>query len=372
MDCPVLPLTLLHVFSSFKVGGAQVRFSALANHFGGRYRHLIMTMDGATECAERLNPSVDYQMVSMSVPKNSTLTNFFTLRRRLASLRPDLLVTYNWGTTEWALANTPPRIRHLHVEDGFGLDEAERQLRRRVLFRRVVLSLGSTVVLPSRTLWRIAAEQWHLNPQRLRYIPNGIDCQRFSHAADSAMTGLRRNPGELLVGTVAALRPEKNLHRLIAAFARLRPDVNARLVVVGGGPERTALEQTVRQHNLGDAVLFTGPLAAPERVLAKLDLFALSSDTEQMPVSILEAMASGLAIATVDVGDVREMLSPANRPYVVPRDELALAGIVRTLLVDGAARRRIGNANRAHVAAAYDQARMFADWGRLFDGAPLA
>ncbi len=360
---------LLHAFPTFAVGGAQTRFVAIANHFGRRYRHLIVAMDGDTGCAARLGPGVDYRLLPLVLPKRSTFANALMLRRRLSQLRPDLLVTYNWGSIEWGVANMLPICRHLHIEDGFGREEACGQLRRRVWFRRVVLGPWAQVVLPSRTLFRISAEVWRLPRCRLHYLPNGIDCERFAASPDPALcAGLRRHPGELLVGTVAALRAEKNLGRLIEAFGRASRDaaVRARLVIVGDGAERPALEALASSLGLGDAVLFAGALAAPERVLGGFDLFALSSDTEQMPYSLLEAMAASLPIAAVDVGDVRDMVAAENRPYVVATSVDALAGAIAALLRSPAERKAIGEKNALHVRRHYRDRDMFEHYGRLF------
>ena len=77
------------------------------------------------------------------------------------------------------------------------------------------------------------------------------------------------------------------------------------------------LESQSRAMGLDDIVTFTGAIEDPARLLGVFDVFALSSDTEQMPISVLEAMAAGLPVASVDVGDVKEMLSLENRPFVV-------------------------------------------------------
>lgn len=365
-DAP--PRLLLHAFPTFAVGGAQMRFADIANHFGERYRHLIVAMDGVTSASERLDSHVDYQIVPLDVPKGRTFGNYFLLRRHLARLRPDLLVTYNWGAVEWAMANLPPLCRHLHIEDGFGTDESGGQLARRVLFRRAILSPWAQVVLPSRNLYRIASEIWRLPRRRLHYVPNGIDCDRFAQAPDEAMSAeLRRRPGELVVGTVAALRGEKNLGRLLDAFLPVSKALPCRLVIVGDGGERKRLEEQAQRLGLGDAVLFTGALRKPESVLGAFDLFALSSDTEQMPYSILEAMAAGLPIAAVDVGDVRAMLSPENGALVVERSADALSRLMLDLLADGARRAALGSANQEHVRRNYDRSIMFARYAELFD-----
>ncbi len=161
------PLLLLHVFATFAVGGPQMRFAALANRFGPRYRHIVVAMDGDYACAKRLAPTLDVRCEPVEAAKGATIGNVRRFRRLLRNFRPDVLITYNWGSVEWAMANTPRLSRHIHIEDGFGPEERSSQIRRRVLTRRLVLS-RSTVVVPSRTLWRIATEVWRLHPRRVQ------------------------------------------------------------------------------------------------------------------------------------------------------------------------------------------------------------
>ena len=120
---------LLHVFSTFAVGGPQMRFVTLAEAFGARYRHVVMAMDGDYACASRLPPGLDVCCEQIEVVKGATLANVRRFRRRLREIAPDVLVTYNWGAIEWAMANIPRLVRHIHVEDGFGPEERTRQFR---------------------------------------------------------------------------------------------------------------------------------------------------------------------------------------------------------------------------------------------------
>ena len=354
---------LLHVFSTFAVGGPQLRFVALAAAFGPRYRHIVMAMDGNHACASRLASGLEVRCESIEVAKGATLGNVRRFRRRLREIAPDVLVTYNWGAIEWAVANIPRLVRHVHVEDGFGPEERARQLPRRVLTRRLVLA-RSTVAVPSRTLWRIATEVWRLDPRRVRYVPNGIDLARFA--------GPRAAGAEPVIGTVAALRPEKNLPRLLGAFRLVADVMPSRLVIAGDGPERPGLERLAGELGLDGLVCFTGHLDDPASLYRGLDVFALSSDTEQMPLSVIEAMASGLPVAATDVGDVAAMLSAENRAFVTAVDEAALAGAIMALARDSALRAKVGAANRAKAAAEFDQAEMGAAWGALFNGAAAA
>jgi len=350
---------LLHVYSTFAVGGPQVRFAALANRFGREFRHAVVAMDGNLACRERLQPGLDVVFPPVDIRKGDTLGNRARFRAMLRAMRPDALVTSNWGSIEWAMANMPRLVRHLHVEDGFGPEERDRQFPRRVWTRRLLLR-RATVAVPSRVLYRIAAEVWKLPRARLHYVPNGIDLARFAVA--------RRGREVPVIGTVAALRPEKNLGRLVRAFAEVRARMACRLVIAGDGPERAGLAALAAELGVAGDVAFPGHVSDTPALYAGFDVFALSSDTEQMPLSVLEAMGAGLAVAATDVGDVRMMLAPENAGFVVTREAAALADAIGTLVADPARRATLGAANRRQAEAAFDQEGMFAAWHALFQG----
>jgi glycosyltransferase involved in cell wall biosynthesis len=346
------------VFPGFGVGGAQVRFTALANRFGDECAHAVLSLNGDLACREKLLPGLAVSFPDAGHRPGHMAASVLQARRVLRGLQPDLVVTSNWGAIEWAIGARLARLPHVHTEDGFGPEERARQIPRRVWIRRLALH-GSRVVLPSRTLLRIATDIWRLPLDRLAYIPNGIDLARFSGATPAILP-----PGEgPVVGTVAALRPEKNIARLLHAFAALRAAQPARLVIVGNGPELTALHGLADSLQIAGDVFFAGHSTQAESWLAAFDVFALSSDTEQMPLSLLEAMASGLPCVCTDVGDVRDMLSDANRAFVTRGDHGALAdGLGRMLAADRAA---IGRANRMKAEAAFDQERMFDAYAEL-------
>ncbi len=348
------PPVLLSVFATFAVGGPQVRFAAIANHLGRRVRHLVVAMDGNTACAERLDPSLDLSFPDVDIIRRSHTANLQRFRAMLAAWQPSLLVTHNWGSIDWAVARLFTSLPHIHIADGFGPEERATQIPRRVWTRRMVLR-DSTIVVPSRTLERIARESWLLSD--VRYVPNGID---LAHLA----APIRAERAVPVIGTVAALRPEKNLSRLIGACARLRRPF--RLVIAGEGPERPKLQALANELGMGEKVEFPGYVADPAPLYAGLDVVAMSSDTEQMPLCVLEAMASGLAVAATDVGDIAAMLASENREFVVPQDEGLLSIALDRLLASPALRASLGAANRAKAEAEFDQQAMFAAYAKLF------
>jgi glycosyltransferase involved in cell wall biosynthesis len=338
------PPLLLHVFPTFAVGGAQARFATLANGFGDRFRHAIVAMDGDHACGTRLSSALDVSYPEVDIRKGETFGNVWRFAALLRRLNPAVLITSNWGTIEWAIANLAVRVPHVHMEDGFGPEERERQLPRRVLARRLLLR-RSAVLVPSRNLLRIASETWKLDRHTLHYIPNGIDLTRFAPSARDFISATTRP----VIGTVAALRAEKNIARLIHAFALMRRDHQATLVIVGDGPERPALEHLARNLGVAEDIVFAGHIESPQSCYGDFDIFALTSDTEQMPLSVLEAMASGLAVVSTDVGDVRAMVAPENGLTIVARDHVAIASALAAMLRDPACARSVGAANRVRA-----------------------
>jgi glycosyltransferase involved in cell wall biosynthesis len=360
MSCPNAAPRILSIFSTFAVGGPQVRFTKLAAHFAGRFRHSIVAMDGDYTCRARLDPTLDVVYPTVPFCKGRTASNVVHFRKALRQLRPDVMVTSNWGSIEWAISNALPITPHIHIEDGFGPEERDTQIPRRAWARYAFLR-RCAVVVPSLTLRRIATESWGLPETHVHYIPNGIDCARFAQRAD------RMNwPGTgTVIGTVAALRPEKNLSRLILAVKWVAERHAVRLVIVGDGPELPILRRLVAELELADKVFFVGNVSAPEAYYASFDIFALSSDTEQMPLSIIEAMAAGLPIAATAVGDVPTMVSDENYRFVTGRDDRSLAVALRALILDRALLRRLGEANQATAFSFYDQREMFLAYSRL-------
>jgi glycosyltransferase involved in cell wall biosynthesis len=348
------PLKLLHAFPSFAVGGAQTRFAAIADALGQEFAHVVVSGDGHHDAAALVERHVPLRLRPIAWRKGSglSLSNLRAFRSALRGERPDLLLTYNWGAIEWALADrVRPICPHLHVVDGFGPEEALAQLPRRVWLRRFVLSRNAAVAVPSHTLRKLAIESWRLNPAKVHLIPNGVDAAALAGQATQSF-GLRRHAGERLFGTLAGLRPEKNLGRLLRIAALLPGAIPWRLVIVGEGSERARLEALARELGLVERVVFTGYVDRPGSVLGELDVYVLTSDTEQMPIAVLEAMAVGLPVLATDVGDLRLMLPLACRgACLLARDqEGAFAARLADLLGAPDERRRLGALNREKTA----------------------
>lgn len=336
----------------------------LMNHFGGDFEHTLIALDGDTSAAERIEDPV---MVKFVRPPKTRypLEMAWRLARLIGNIRPDLLLTYNWGSIEAICANEiGSRLPLIHTEDGFGHDEAETQKRRRVWARRLLLRSARQVIAPSHLLVRIMTGAWKLAPWKVSYVPNGIDTSRFTQVlarpaeTDEAVT----------IGTVGHLRPEKRQQLLIEACAEIALSQNIKVVIAGEGSERPRLEKAVATAGLGAYVTFTGYRPDIEQIYQNLDIFALTSSTEQMPLSVLEAMSCGLPVVSTNVGDVAEMVSPENRPFIVCNERKLVPALSR-LVVDPALRRMIGVANREWCVRHYSSEQMFKRYAEIYHSA---
>ena len=342
---------LLHVFPTLAIGGQQTRFVTIANELGQEFQHRLISLDGRHEAVNLLNPAIDVALLHAPTLTQNPVKALRRIIKFLAEIDADILMTYNWGSIDWVIAN---RVRfhrpHIHLEDGFGPDEANRQKTRRVLTRRLFLQ-RSIVVVPSEKLQQIALSSWRLRPERVHYVPNGIDASRFDNIPTLGVPFFHRSNGECIIGVFSPLRAEKNLGRLLQALGEISNSRSpSRLVICGDGAERSALMDLATYLKLNDKVIFTGHIPRPEAVMGAFDIFAMSSDTEQMPYAVLEAMAARLPIVATDVGDIRKMVAAENRRFIVPRDDpRRLTTAIMQLCDNPTLRYRIGYANRARV-----------------------
>lgn len=366
---------ILHLHSTFAAGGKELRSVRLINAFGPKVSHAIVSAEPERmEAAQHI-----LRQIPVTYPRDfPTLKGKPTPGRlqRLARAMQgyDLVLTYNWGAMNAVMAHTAFRDAFrlpalIHHEDGFNEDERKRLKPMRNWFRKIALGRTNGLVVPSETLEGIALQVWEQPIGRVKHIPNGIDTKAFAkRPKPDALRGVVKRKGEFWVGTLAGLRPVKNLPRLVRAFRNLPEDWH--LVIVGDGPERDTIRAEADEYNIGHRVHLPGFAPHPERYVGLFDVFALSSDSEQFPVSLVEAMAAGLPVVAPAVGDVAQIVSEANAPLIGPAgDESALAHGLAQLAGDPVLRERTGQANREKARASYDEKPMIATYRRLYSSA---
>lgn len=367
------PLNILHLHSSFDLGGKEARAVRLMNAFGDRAKHVIVSgVPDALGARAAIAPGIRYEIAQNPPPLTGrpSVSRYEAIAKFMA--RFDLVLTYNWGAIDGVMArrvfakNMPPLIHH---EDGFNADEAVRLNPVRNTYRRLALAAAHALVVPSHVLETIAQRVWKQPAARIHRISNGIDTARYAKKPDPrALPGFKHLPGHVVVGTLAGLREVKDLPMLVHAVGGLK--TRAQLVIVGQGPERQTIIDAVENMGMEKTTFLPGFAPDPHRYIGLFDIFALSSRSEQQPIAVMEAMAAGLPVASVPVGDVARMVAPENKSFIAPdRNPVHLRDQIERLAAHPDARRFVGKANQTRARTLFDEQAMISAYAALYAGA---
>lgn len=358
-------LSIVHVLSSFGTGGQERVALELAKQqraAGHRVSALSLAEPPEGPISTLFQASGVH---TASIPKRGPSFDP-SLAVRLAQygskLRVDVVHTHNpqalvYGAPAAALARTPC----VHTKHGVNPDPS-----RRMWLRRAASKMVDAYVAVTPTLARLAVDRAECDPTKLRVVPNGIDTNHFAPDAEArarvrAELGIPENAW--VVGTVGRLSPEKNQGLLIDAMAPML-DPRRHLVIVGDGPEQEKLAARARATLRPERIHFTGARQDVAALLASFDAFALTSDSEGLPLVLLEAMAVGVPVVATAVGGVPDLVEHGKTgSLVAPGDGTALlTELVRlstrpqsALETAGVARRLVLERHSTeHMARAYE------------------
>ncbi len=201
--------------------------------------------------------------------------------------------------------------------------------------------------------------------ERLQVVYNGCPACDAAVAPDPSVEALRRNGP--VVGAITVLRRQKALDTLLEAAPRVHEQVpEARIAIVGGGPERAALLAHAERLGVRNVVFL--PYSPPAaRHLRALDVYVLPSAWEAFSIGVLEAQACGIPQVATDVGGTREAVIPETGTLVPPRDPVRLADALIELLRDPARRAAMADASLARHSELFTVERMVAETASVYD-----
>jgi L-malate glycosyltransferase len=232
---------------------------------------------------------------------------------------------------------------------------------------RLALRHAQVVTTPSRALAEAAREALALpDGLAVTVVPNFVDAHRFRPATRSA-----RAHGPTLVH-MSNFRPVKRTSVLVELLARVREHVDARMLLIGDGPERRALAEAFARAGLGRQVRFLGMVQDPAPWLREGDVFVLPSAMESFGLSALEAMASGLPVVASRVGGVPEVVDDGVTGLLVePESTVAFAEAATALLLSRERREAMAHAGRARAVRLFSPQRAVAAYLETYGAAPL-
>ena len=183
----------------------------------------------------------------------------------------------------------------------------------------------------------------------IEIIPNGVDLQLFQADCEDSRPEFGFQEDDILLIYSGRLGPEKSVDFLIRAFAGTAEAIgNAHLLIIGGGPEEQALKQLAAQTAAAGRIHFTGMLPYDElpRYLSMGDAFVTASVTEVHPLSVVEAMATGMPVLGIHSVGVGDTVEDGITGLLSSQDQAAFAALLTRLCMDGDLRRRMGAAAR--------------------------
>jgi glycosyltransferase involved in cell wall biosynthesis len=366
------PIKVVHLVLALDVGGLEEVVLRLVAHTDrDRFTPLVYALDAPGVMASELTAlDVPLRIVPRALGLDPALP--VRLARCLVRDGVRILHTHNasphfYGAVAASLARAGsrgPGPRVIHTKHGRNRPE----VRRKVLLNRVASALTDRVVAVSDDAADVALHVEHVAPNKVMTIRNGVDTKAF-RPGDPRIARARLGLPEdgFHVGVVARLAAVKDHATLLEAFAILRKERgDAHLTIVGDGPERAALLARSRADDLAGSIHFVGERRDVAAVLPAFDVFALSSTSEGISLTLLEAAAAGLPIVATRVGGNAEVVIDGETGTLVsPRDPAAFAGAL------GAMARRpdravLGLGGRARVERWFSVERMAGAYQDLY------
>jgi sugar transferase (PEP-CTERM/EpsH1 system associated) len=291
-----------------------------------------------------------------------------SLRRRFVEIRPDVVHTHQIGALFYAgpAAKSVGSPVVAHTEHG---KHFEHRAKTRWL-GRYASRFADCFFCVSKDIADDVVRRRIAPAQRVEFVPNGIDTVRFG--APVAAAAIRAELGipsqAHVVGTIGRLAEIKRQDLLIRAFAVLKAELpEAHLLIVGDGPERRSLEELTHALGVSDSVCFAGYREDRERLLHAMNVFALTSRSEGMPLSVLEAWAAGVPVLAANVGGLPDLIEEGRTGRLIDSsDPDTWARAILILLDDSESAASMSAAAKAHVEQFFSRSAMTQAYARRY------
>jgi glycosyltransferase involved in cell wall biosynthesis len=350
-------IRVLHVITDLGIGGAErLVVSAATRLAPSRFDHAICCLVERGPLAAEANAAGVPVFCVGGYPGVSHPFTFARLVRIIRRFQPTIVHTHLqsanlYGRLAARLAGAPVVIateHNVYVDKPRRYIAVERRLARRT----------DALIAVSEEVRRVLSRQLAIEPSAIRVVRNGVRPTAPSPQRVAAWrTRLESRRGTICVGTVASLTPKKGHAYLLRAVGRLKNvGLDCSLALAGDGPERPRLEALSAQLGLEDRVHFLGVVRDAGDLVAAVDVFALPSLGEGLPLALLEAMHAGKPVVATAVGGVPELITSGVNGLLVARaSETELADAIAELARSPELCARLGAAGRSTVEHAYSE-----------------
>ncbi len=371
------PIHVVHLVHSFGIGGLENGIVNLANRMAPKlFKVSIISLTNALDSKARITrKDVDCLVVG----KNDGVTSQkgtgndwrlpFKLARFFKSGKADIIHTHGWGTfleglLAAKLAGIPTLIHGEHGTDQ--LDLARRKIAYRIGIRGV-----DRILTVCENIRKRFIRHYGIPEQKILTILNGVDTSFFKPdktLRQATRLQLSFKNDDIVIGTIGRLCSDKNYETLVKVMALVaREHSKVHLVFVGDGPDKKSLMEEVTGLGLENRVRFLGTRYDRLELLNAMDIFILTSISEGLPNTLLEAMSVGLPVVATTVGGIPEVVRTSKEGFLVePRNPRGLAKPLEQLLQSSELRESIGRAGQRRIRSHFSLEKMVCEYENMY------
>jgi len=363
-------IKVVHIVPTLSPGGAErVAVHIVTGLNRQRYEAVVVSQSGRLKCdLDRLLEEAGVEVRYLGKPPGFDYRMYSRLHRVLRDSRPDIVHTHiqvlRYALPSMLLLKHASLLHTVHNMAEREVEPRARWIQRYAFNHGVVpVPVAETVAVSLKRLYGI---------QQCRVIPNCIPVDYYA-CPQTPRREWRAREGfgdqDVLFVCVARFAAQKNHALLLSAFAQgPASDPNAHLILIGEGPLREQLEDQAKDLGLGSQVRFLGLRADIPDALGAMDVFVLSSDWEGNPLSVIEAMASGLPIVSTAVGGVPDLFESGKEGFLVqPGDVQGFSNSMAYLSRNREVRLSMGMAAARRARENYDVAIMVQAYEELYE-----
>ena len=365
--------TICQVLHGLEVGGAEVLAARLARRLNGDYRFLFLCLDELGSLGRELR---EEGFAVEVLGRRSGLD--WRCARRLSEIarreRIDVWHAHQYTPFFYCAASRLLRGRPPVLYTEHGRHHPDYPRPKRMLANRFLLRGRDRAVAVGEAVGQALIHNEGLASKRVEVIYNGIPLERFRDPlTDPERAQVRAEIGialeDLVLIQVARLDYLKDHTTAIRTIERITgQSCAARLLLVGEGPERGVIEDLVRQRNLGEQVRLLGQRHDVPRLLAASDIVLLTSISEGIPLTLIEAMAAGRPVVSTRVGGVAEVVDDGRTGLLAPSgDDAALAELILSLVDAPGRRDEMGRLGRERAESLFSERQMHDRYRQCFD-----
>ncbi len=360
---------LLH---SLTVGGAEVLAARLGRFLRERYRFIFVCLDDLGPLGEELQAD-GFPVRTLDRGDGIDWSCARRLSRLLKDESVDLVHAHQYTPFVYAALARLPFGRKPIVFTEHGRFHPDTPSRKRAVFNNVVLSRRDRIAAVGESVREALVTNEGLPRRRIEVVYNGIDLTPFETESASSSSEVRREFGltdqTFLTGQVARLDSIKDHPTAVRTIAKLvEAGEDVHLLIVGEGPHRPAIEAEIARTGMEKHVTLAGLRRDVPRLLDAVDALMLTSVSEGIPLTIIEAMAAGRPVVCTDVGGLSEVVTAGETGFLAPAgDETALADRLIRLISNHELCQQIGTAGRAVAFDKFSETRMAEAYANLYD-----